>query len=269
MAVSFSYHPALVSGLESGARRHIYFHEDKLLLPAPDAQPWDAEEVDNPEGPVFLLGEVDGVSCSVGSLKQTPAGWTEVGLRDYLLGCADIEDFRVINAASQLLYWLRTQNFCSRCGERLSFNEKDRGLRCHGCGYISYPKVSPCVIVVVHRGDEILLARSHRSFSKLPTFSCLAGFIEAGESAEEAVVREVMEESGVLVSDIEYVTSQAWPFPHQLMLGYHARYVSGDLNIDTTELKEAAWFKVDQLPAVSPMKTIAGRLIDAYVAKFR
>ena len=215
----------------------------------------------------LVLGNLNGVPCQVASTARVPAGWLEVGIRDYLT-LADASQFKVVNAASQLLYWLTTQNFCSRCGESLGFDGSDRCLLCAHCGYRSYPKISPCVIIAVIRQQQILLAQSHR-YRATGRFSCLAGFVECGESAEEAIAREVWEEVKLEVNNIRYIGSQAWPFPHQLMLGFVGEYAGGTIVRDDSELSAAAWFDIDNLPPVPPVQTISRICIDHAIRQIR
>jgi NAD+ diphosphatase len=125
--------------------------------------------------------------------------------------------------------------------------------------------VAPAIIVLVRRGDEALLARSGR-FPR-PFFSTLAGFVEAGESLEETLAREVREEVGVEVTNIRYFGSQPWPFPHSLMVGFTADYAGGEIVVDGEEIAEARWFQVTDLPMVPPRTSIARRLIDAWVTE--
>ena len=126
-----------------------------------------------------------------------------------------------------------------------------------------YPSISPCVLAMVTRGSEILLARNNLFPEGL--FSVLAGFVEVSESAEETVEREVMEEVGIKVKNISYFGSQPWPFPSQLMLGYKCEYDSGDLLIDNNEIVEANWYNVDNLPYVPPTTSLSGKLINSFV----
>ena len=118
---------------------------------------------------------------------------------------------------------------------------------------------------MITKGNEVLLARSSRFPPGL--YPTVAGFIEAGESAEEAVHREVFEEVGVKVGQLEYLKSQSWPFPHSLMLGFHAVWESGEINIDEDEIEAANWFKLDELPAIPFKGTISRYLIDQYLSK--
>ncbi len=140
----------------------------------------------------------------------------------------------------------------------------ERAKRCPKCGLVNYPRLSPAVIVLISRGDELLLARAHR----FPTgmYSILAGFVEPGESLEETVVREVREEVGIEVKDIRYFGSQPWPFPNSLMIGFTATYAGGDIVLEPEELVDAAWFNKHNLPQIPPKISIARKLIDWFVS---
>ena len=264
MSIDFTYHPALVPGEDSPETNTLYFLDSQLLLKQEviadslNVTPWTTESIAMEPELQLLLGQVNGSPLRVVQLPQCPPGWQETGLRDYLLMSAD-DMFKVVNAAAQLRYWLSTQNFCSRCGTPLEFNDSDKALTCPGCEYRSYPKVSPCVISVVRDGRKLLLAQNLRFRNGM--YSCLAGFIEAGESAEDALAREIEEEAGIQITNPRYLLSQAWPFPHQLMLGYLCDYAGGDLVIDETELRTAGWFDIDNLPELPPEKTLALTLI--------
>ncbi len=161
--------------------------------------------------------------------------------------------------AKALAEWLGKTRFCPRCGARLQPSGNDTAMLCPECGNVIFPRIEPCVIMLVSRGDEILLAL-HRN-RNINFYSCLAGFIEAGESAEHAVRREVMEETGIRVRNIRYYGSQSWPFPSQLMLGFTAEYESGDIRVQEDELRAAAWFPRNECPATPPPGSLAYRLI--------
>lgn len=181
-----------------------------------------------------------------------------------LLGRVDTMLFAIAGRAIQVAYFIRTHNFCSRCGSSLQEVTDELAVYCGPCDYRTYPRISPCIIVAVYRGvgaeAEILLARGAHHREGL--FSVLAGFVESGETLEQTVQREVWEETQVLVDDVEYVTSQAWPFPHSLMAGFVARYASGELKVDEVELIEGGWFKFNELPTTPPPGTIAAMLIE-------
>lgn len=176
-----------------------------------------------------------------------------------LIGRVDDRLFTTIGRAAQLLSWERDHQFCGRCGGPMQAAESERAMQCQGCETLLYPRIAPCVITLVTRGEEMLLAQSAR-FSRT-MFSTLAGFIEAGESAEDTLRREVREEVSVDVENIRYFGSQPWPFPSQLMLGYFADYAGGELQPDLDEISEAHWFHPSELPPVPPPASIAGQLI--------
>ncbi len=161
--------------------------------------------------------------------------------------------------AAQLLDWEATHRFCGRCGTANERSPRELVRVCPSCGTTTYPRISPAVIMAVRRGDEVLLAR--RAGMARPFWSVLAGFVEPGETLEQAVAREVAEEAGIEVEDIRYAGSQPWPFPSQLMIGFTASYAGGELRIDETELAEAGWFGADDLPEIPPPFTIAHALI--------
>src|SRR5581483_1123158 len=135
--------------------------------------------------------------------------------------------------------------------------------RCPRCGLTTFPRISPAVIVLVRRGERVLLGRG----SHLPPglFSTLAGFVEPGETLEEAVRREIREEAGIEVDDVRYFGSQPWPFPDSLMIGFFAEHAGGEIVVDSNELAEARWFALDELPPVPPPFSIARALVDAWV----
>ena len=201
-------------------------------------------------------------SLQVLTVAQESSVDLKLGLRE-LLPYLTEREFRLLGTAAQVLEWARNHRFCGRCGTPTQLMLGERAMLCPQCGLTQYPRLSPCIIALVTRGRHILLARSNRH--SLPIYACLAGFIEAGESAEAAVEREIMEEVGVRVGRLRYRGSQSWPFPHQLMLGYHVDYLSGDIRIDPTELLDAQWFPINALPDIPSPKTIAGQLIQSYV----
>jgi NAD+ diphosphatase len=138
-------------------------------------------------------------------------------------------------------------------------------MYCRDCDLRAYPRISPSMIVLITRGDEVLLARSPRFVTGV--YSTLAGFAEPGESAEDCVHREVMEEVQVRVRNIQYKGSQCWPFPHSMMLGFHAEYDSGDIVPQVDEIEDAQWFSVHDMPPLPASRSIARYLIDLYLAQ--
>ncbi|MBA4501983.1 NAD(+) diphosphatase [Marinobacterium marinum] len=198
-------------------------------------------------------------------LRRCPEGMSaDVSLRRALAQAADENEYARLARAAQLATWFDQHRFCGRCGATLEAHKQDLARVCSACELVQYPRVSPCIIVLVRRGNQCLLARSGR----FPPgrFSTLAGFIEAGERAEAAVRREIREEVGIEVKNLEFFASQSWPFPHQLMLGFFADYAGGDLIPDGYEIQEAGWFDQDNLPDLPPPFSISRQLIDRFFA---
>lgn len=217
-------------------------------------------------GPAHYLGSLGGVDCFALVLEHgdTPAGTSFTGLRP-LNGRIEDDVFWVAGRALQIVEWDTTHRFCGRCGTATEPVPGERAKRCPACRLLAYPRISPAVIVRVTRGDEILLARGRR-FAE-PIYSVLAGFVDPGESLEETVVREIREEAGIEVADVAYWGSQPWPFPHSLMVGFTARWASGELRIDDEELVDAGWFTRDALPQLPMTFSIARALIESWVTQ--
>jgi len=180
------------------------------------------------------------------------------------LSFIDPTNFQLISRASILLNWKTANKFCSSCGKETVFNSTEGAPDCDCNGTPRYPIISPCIITLIHDKNRILLGRS--KFFPANMFSTLAGFIEAGENAEEALAREVMEEVNVKVVNVKYHGSQSWPFPSQLMLGYFCEYQEGEIHLNDDELEEARWFDLDALPIIPPETSISGQLIRSYIA---
>ena len=211
------------------------------------------------------IGVIDGLPCLSAELDAgTPdvEGHRFGGLRaaySWLEGA----EFDVASFGFQIQYWDRNHRFCPGCGGPLALKATERAKRCEACRRDLYPPVVPAVIVRVERGDEILMTRQAR-FPK-GMYGLVAGFMEPGETLEECVAREVLEETGLRVKDVRYFGSQPWPFPHQVMVGFTAEYASGDLVVDTSELEEARWFERTAMPMLPPSISIARRLVDDWL----
>jgi NAD+ diphosphatase len=211
------------------------------------------------------LGALDGHPCYSAELlpdAETPAMMEWVKLRD-LYGRLEDDLFAIGGRAMQIVEWDRTHQYCGCCATPTSYSPQERAKRCSNCGLVSYPRLSPAVIVLISRGEEILLARAPRFSAGM--YSILAGFVEPGESLEDTLVREVREEVGVEVADIRYFGSQPWPYPNSLMIGFTARYAGGEIVIDHQEIVEASWFHKRDLPLIPPPLSIARKLIDWFV----
>jgi len=173
--------------------------------------------------------------------------------------------FSLAGRALQIVDWDRTNQFCGRCGSKTRTHQTERAKECEQCGLLHFPRLSPAIIVRIQRDGEILLARGRRF--ETPIYSVLAGFVEPGETLEEAVVREAREESGISVKDIRYFGSQPWPFPHSLMFGFTAKYASGEIKPNDEENVDVRWFTAKNLPQLPSKMSIARKLIDSFLEK--
>jgi NAD+ diphosphatase len=209
------------------------------------------------------LGRLNGHDCWAVVLPEVPPGLRAVPLRAAMLGFP-AELIGITSRAAQVIEWDRAHRYCGVCGTATQIKAGEHARVCPSCSHTVYPRISPAMMALVWREGEILLGRS-------PTFapgmySTLAGFVEAGESVEACVAREVQEEVGVQVTDLRYYGSQNWPFPHSLMLAFTARWTGGEITPQPGEIEHAAWFKLDALPNIPPRFSISGHLIRDTVA---
>ena len=183
-----------------------------------------------------------------------------------LWGVVDEPVWTLAGRAVQLVEWVRTHRFCGRCGSPTQEAPGERARRCPSCGLLAFPRLAPAIITLVERDDgRALLGRNARWPTSM--YSCLAGFVEPGETLEEAVRREVFEEVGVHVGETRYRRSQPWPFPHSLMVGFSATYEGGDIVCDETEIADAQWFSPGELPLLPGSISIARWLIDDWISR--
>ena len=213
------------------------------------------------------LGKFSNRHCYAVELDEgiSPPGEMDFqGLRQ-VYGLIDEDLFALAGRALQIVEWDRTNQYCSRCGSRMGTSPTERAKECPHCGLLAFPRLSPAIIVLVEREDKLLLARPYH----FPPgrYSVIAGFVEPGETLEEAVVREVREEVGLALKDIHYFGSQPWPFPHSLMIGFTASYAGGKISLDDAEIEDAGWFTPDNLPDIPGKISIARKLIDCFLAK--
>src|SRR5438105_125034 len=237
------------------------FVDGKLLLPDEDdalLRPHPAQAFSEHATARHYLGRLGTLDCWAMRLAEAPPGWRATPLRAAMLQFPP-PLLEQAGRAAQVLEWDRSHRFCGVCGTPTVLQTAERARGCPACGHVVYPRLSPAMMVLVCRGKELLLARSPTYTPGM--YSALAGFVEAGESIEDCVHREVAEEVGVQVTDVRYYGSQSWPFPHSLMVAYTAQWVAGKIVPQPGEIEDARWFSIDALPGIPPRFSIAGHLI--------
>jgi NAD+ diphosphatase len=247
------------------------FRENDLLVSAGGAP--QVPVILHPEALGFQVGHVQYLgrlgpehcyTCDVAPSAAAALGWEWRGLRSLFTRLPD-DHFALAGRALQLVDWDRTNGFCGRCGTPTALRTAERSRECPACGLVVYPRLAPAIMALVKRGpEEILLARSQRFPPGM--HSALAGFVEPGESLEQCLAREVLEEVGIEVQNVRYFASQPWPFPHSLMIAFVADWKSGEISIDPLEIESAQWFNIRSLPPLPQPISISRRLIDAVVA---
>jgi NAD+ diphosphatase len=252
-------------GLDGSAYRVLVRAGEVLTDEVDEVLHGDLDVADGEE-PVFL-GMLDGRAVWATGVDRGRAADDGTMWSPLMVLAARLPEDRAALAgrAVQLVEWARTSQFCGRCGAATVPVPTERAKRCPACGLLAYPRLAPAVITLVEREGEVLLANG-RNFG-MPMYSCLAGFVEPGETLEQAVHREVGEEVGVRLGSVRYFGSQPWPFPHQLMIGFVATWDSGDILLDETEIADAAWFSPDAMPMIPPPMSIARRLIDDWLSR--
>ena len=254
----------------SGVAWWFLFRDDRLLVSENDdtiSVPLlsDLDDLGVTVSRVHYLGRLGDHDCFTAELAPDfplPEGTALHGVRGLYARLSD-ELFSLAGRAVQILTWDRTHQFCGQCGTPTRLVPGERARACPHCGLTAYPRLSPAVIVLITRGDEVLLARGLRFPGNF--YSTPAGFVEPGESLEQTVERELAEELSIKVRDIRYFGSQPWPYPHQLMIGFTCTWESGEIVVDPTELADARWFTRDNLPNMPPPLSIARRLINSYI----
>ncbi len=264
--------PGVVPPENTGSEKlWMLVQRGRVLFRVEDAGLASAEEAERlpRTGEAHFIGTLDGQQVWTAGVEdevEADEGWRFCDLFS-VYGMANEEIWMAGGRAVQIVEWERTNRFCGRCGIPNELATGERAMRCPQCRLLRFPQLSPAIITLVHRGDEVLLARSHRFPEGL--FSALAGFVEPGETVEGALVREVEEEVGIRVKNLEYRSSQPWPFPNSLMLGFWAEYESGAIVLEEAEIAEAHWFPVDALPNIPGPISIANRLITSWVSRHR
>lgn len=269
------YEPAVTAPDINHSEAHWFaFFTNKLLVKKADGSytiPYvrDLYQLNTQPVRTQYLGLLQGKPCysaELASEEPVPEGMEFVELRalyDFIT-----EDlFLLAGKAYQIVSWDQTHQFCGRCGSATGDLSGERAKICPKCGFISYPRICPAVITAIRKGDQLLLA--HARHFKEGMYSLIAGFVEAGETLEEAVRREIYEEVGISVKNIRYWSSQPWPFPNSMMLGFTAEYDSGDIKVDGVEITDANWYGIDNLPGLPSEVSIARKIINWWMEQNR
>lgn len=247
-------------------------HRGKLLvtrgdsprLPASDSPPVAGIDA----AAAHYFGDYAGQPCRViavepvGQFGDPGSEFEWRGLRS-LFGVLPDAEVGLAGRALQLAEWTRTHRHCGCCGTPMTRQAGERAMLCPACGFTAYPRIAPAMMVLVRRDNRILLGRAPHFLPGV--YSALAGFVEAGESLEECVHREVREEVGITVTNLRYFRSQSWPFPHSLMLAFIADHAAGELRPNPAELSDARWFALDELPQLPNRISISRALIDSTI----
>ena len=245
------------------ALQRAYIFRDREILVEGGGDAAQAERVAS-----FVSSDIrarfdDRVSGGVGILLQggtpAPEGCSFEPLPSYFFA-HDEAEIALASRLRALAGWMDSTRFCPSCGHPLQLHAVETALECPACGRLHFPRIEPCIITLITRGDELLLLRNIKDTRGV--YACLAGFVEAGETLEQALRREVREETSLEVVNFRYAGSQAWPFPDQLMMAFYAEYKSGEIHIQESEITDARWFRPDALPPLPRPGSIARRLIE-------
>lgn len=241
---------------------YIVISGDEAVVRA-DRQPLSQTDFTQLCAPATAVDRFDEASTEIAVMAlpkdcELPEAYDKISIRQ-IFAEADEESATHYARAKALIGWRKNSRYCGCCGSEMQEHPTLTARQCPQCGNLVFPRIEPCIIVLVTKGEEILLARHVQRNQNI--YACIAGFMEAGENAEQAVRREIMEETGLTVKNIRYFGSQSWPFPAQLMLGFTAEYESGELRLQEEELSDAQWFRRDNCPASPRPGSIAYRLI--------
>ena len=237
----------------SSALPAYIFHQQQLLVD----ENYDLPKVERLEHDLEIAPQI--IARDLQDAEKIPDGLQLIPIRQ-LLQFWNKSQFEQASRAIQLLEWKRNHRFCSHCGHATQAHRQEFAMVCPSCKYHQYPRVQPCVITVITRGeDEILLAKNAKNTNGM--YGLIAGFVEVGETLEEAVRRETLEEVGIEVKNIQYLASQPWPFPSNLMIAFKAEYAQGNLTLQEEEISDADFFKFDQLPKIPFKGSIAHAMI--------
>ena len=231
--------------LAEGAEGNLCYPAEVTVALKEDAEAFSFGE--------YVAVSIDDVVC--------PEDCREVGLRE-AYGMLPEKEYAAAVKGAELVNWSEGERFCGKCGTSLR-RASEISKRCPQCGREYFPRLNPAIVVLVTKGEEALLVHA-KNFRRPGMMALVAGFVETGESLEECVAREIKEETDLDVTDIHYVGSQSWPFPHQLMLGFTAKYAGGTLKYADGELSAGGFFSRENVPELPTPPSLSRRIIDAW-----
>lgn len=238
----------------------LIFHDSKILVDQSTFHPFQPEKI--PLNHARYMGTYQGYHIHIGEAvsKEPPQGAVWEDLKK-LYGKMDDSFLGLAGRAVQLILWDRTHQFCGQCGSRTFERADERVKECPSCKLLTYPKICPVMMALIKKKDEILLARGVHFPAAF--YSALAGFVDPGETLEQCVKREVFEEVGLQVDNLQYFGSQSWPFPNSLMIAFTCDWKSGEITTNPSEILDAQWFTKENLPLLPPDLSLSRILIDA------
>ncbi len=239
----------------------VELNDDKIQLPLTK----DVDKYKSVLKHTHYLGKLKDTHCytgELGSSAEISGGFRFENVRG-ILDFMDNTMFLLLSRAMQIVAWDKDHIYCSRCGSPMVEKKGERAKQCTSCGFINYPRICPAIIVAVTKGEKLLLA--HNKNFKKGFYSVIAGFLDPGETFEQCVKREVMEEVGIKIKNIKYFTNQPWPFPNSLMIAFTAEYDSGEIREDGLEIEHADWFTVEEIPLIPSKATVGGKLINWFI----
>jgi NAD+ diphosphatase len=251
----------------NNSKKYFIFKDNKLLVKIKDETISIVTELDlcslnicsantdflaSKNNEEYFFGEID-------SFQNVSSEFQLMNIR-LLITSMELSLFNLAAKAFHLIHWNNTYKYCSKCGTLIKNKEDERAKICPSCGLVNYPRISPAIITAVVRDKKLLLAHNVNFPDK--RYSVITGFVEPGETFEDCVAREVLEETGIVVKSVKYFGSQPWPFPDSLMVAFTCEYSSGEIKVDGIEIDDAGFYSAEQLPNIPPTGSIARNLID-------
>lgn len=264
--------PAVTATLpETNQDMYFLFYKDELLVKSEDNKAIipAIKDLKNLELiNIQYLGSINGQNCFCGELNKDSILPNDMYFSKLkaLAHKLSTDLFWIGGRAVQIVNFNNDHKFCGRCGALAQNVDGERAKKCPKCGLVNYPRISPAIIVAVVKEEKLLLAHNNQAPKDL--YSVVAGFVEAGETFEECVVREVREETGITVKNIKYFGNQPWPFPNSLMIGFTAEYASGEIQVDGKEIGHADWYSSTEMPVTPDSISIAKELIGWFTQNY-